>query len=241
MKAREEKFTVKTYECRPDGNIKMTSLMQCLQETAAQHAEQLGFGFGRLNKINSYWVLSNIRIEIDRLPKWNDEVNVKTWPSGYNRVIATREFVGRDQNGCELFRAGSQWMILDKSSSRPKNLFHLDLNLPKTGAKALSGKLVRLEPQDDYNRTDRISVPYSSIDLNGHVNNTEYVRWCIDALRKAFKFAGEIRSMHATYLSEVFEADELDLLLSHSSNEHFHVLAKRSDGLNNVYVMEIGC
>ena len=241
MKFRVETFKVKTYECRPDGNIKTACLMQYLQEVAARHAEQLGFGISGLNKINSYWVLSNLRIEINELPKWNDEFTVKTWPSGHTRLIATREFVGSNQEDYELFRASSQWMILDKSSSRPKNLFHLDLNLPKTGAKALPAKLLRLEPQEDYNRTDRISVPYSSIDLNGHVNNTEYVRWGIDALRKAFEFEGNIRSMHATYLSEVFEADELDLLMSHSSNEHFHVLAKRSDGQNNVYVMEIGC
>ena len=205
MKVREEKFTVKSYECRPDGNIKTACLMQYLQEAAALHAEQLGFGIDSLNKINSYWVLSNIMIEIDRLPKWNDEITVKTWPSGFSRSIATREFVGRDQNDCELFKAGSQWMVLNKQSNRPKNLFRLDLSLPKTEEKALSEELVRLEPQDDYSEVDRISVPYSSIDLNGHVNNTEYVRWGIDALRKAFKFDGNIRSMHATYLSEVFE------------------------------------
>jgi len=241
MKAREGKFTVKSYECRPDGNIKTACLMQYLQEAAAQHAEQLGFGFGRLNKINSYWVLSNLRIEINRLPKWNDEITVKTWPSGYDRVIATREFVANDQNDCELFRASSQWMVLNKDSNRPKNIIRLDLGLPKTGHKALSEELVRLEPQDDYSQVDRISVPYSSIDLNGHVNNTEYVRWGIDALRKAFKFEGNIRSMQATYLSEVFEADELDLKLSQSNNGYFHVLAKRSDGQNNAYIMEIGC
>ena len=241
MNTREEKFKVKTYECRPDGNIKMASLMQYLQEVATQHAEQLSFGVDRLNKINSYWVLSNLRIEINRLPKWNDKITVKTWPSGYTRLIATREFVAKDQNDFELFRAGSQWMVLDKDSGRPKNLIRLDLGLPKTGLKALSEELVRLEPQDDYSQVDRISVPYSSIDLNGHVNNTEYVRWGIDALRKAFTFDGNIRSMHATYLSEVFEADELDLLLSYSKNGHFYVLAKKSDGQNNVHVMEISC
>ena len=241
MKIREQNFTVKTYECRPDGYIKMASLMQYLQEVAARHAEELGFGVDCLNKINSYWVLSNFRIEIKSLPKWNDEIIVKTWPSGHSRVIATREFVAKDQNNSELFRADSHWMVLDKGRNRPKNLFRLELSLPKTGVKALSGKLVRLEPQDDYSRTDRITVPYSSIDLNGHVNNTEYVRWGIDALRKAFKFEGNIRSMHATYLSEVFEADELDLLLSHSENGYCHVLAKRSDTQSDVYIMEIGC
>jgi len=241
MKVREEKLTVKTYECRPDGYIKMASLMLHLQEAAALHAEQLGFGVEKLNKINGYWVLSNFRIEINRLPKWNDKITIKTWPSGYTRLIATREFMAKDQNDCELFRAGSQWMILDKSTSRPKNLFRLDLGLPKTEHKALSGELERLEPQADYSEADRIIVPYSSIDLNGHVNNTEYIRWGIDALRKAFEFDGNIRSMQATYLSEVFEADELDLLLSNDRDGYFYVLAKRSDGKSNVHIMEISC
>ena len=117
----------------------------------------------------------------------------------------------------------------------------LDLHLPKTAPKALAEELVKLEPKEDYSCVELIYVPYSSIDLNGHVNNTEYVRWGIDALRKAFKFDSEIRSMQAAYLSEVFENDELDLMLSHSKNGRFYILAKKSDGQDNVFVMEISC
>jgi len=241
MEIREDKFSVKTFECQVDGNIKIVSLMHYLQEVAALHAEQLGLGFGKLNEKHVYWVLSNLRIEINRFPKWNDEVTVRTWPSGYTRSIATREFVGKDQNECELFRAGSQWMVLGKQSGRPKNLFHLDLNLPKTGPKAISEKLIRLEPQDVYSEVERIRVPYSSIDLNGHVNNTEYVRWGIDALRKAFKLKKDISFVHATYLSEVFEGDELDLLVSRSKKGHFGILERRSGRESNVHIMEIGC
>jgi len=60
-------------------------------------------------------------------------------------------------------------------------------------------------------------------------------------LRKAFKFDGNICSMHATYLSEVFEGDELDLLLSQNNKGHFCVLARKSDEKSNVYLMEIAC
>ncbi len=241
MKFREETFKVKTYECRPDGNIKTACLMQYLQEVAARHAEQLGFGISELGKINSYWVLSNLRIEIDKPLGWNDEFTVKTWPSGHTRVIATREFVGNNQEDCGLFRASSQWMILDRQSNRPKNLSRLDLDLPKTGPKVLSEELKRLEPQDDYNEIDRITVPYSSIDLNGHVNNTEHVRWSMDALKKAFGFEGDVNSIHVTYLSEIFEGDELELLLSRNNNNRFYVLSRRPATQDNVHIMEIFC
>jgi acyl-ACP thioesterase len=241
MEVKEDKFKVGTFECQVDGNIKMVSLMQHLQEVAAAHAEELGFGFERLSELNGYWVLSNIKIEITQLPKWNDEVTVRTWPSGYTRTVAAREFIGKDQSGSEMFRAGSEWMILNKQTNRLKNLFRLDLGLPKTGQKALPEKLSRLEPQSGYHEADRIRVPYSSIDLNGHVNNTEYVRWGTDALRRAFEFKGNIRSMQAAYLSEVFEGDELDLLVSSGTSGQFHVLGRKSGTESDVYVMEVSC
>jgi len=241
MKAREGRFTVRTYECQVDGSIKIASLMQYLQEVASLHAEELGLGYRRMNEIEGYWVLSNIRIEIAGLPRWNDEVTIKTWPSGYTRLIATREFVGKDQNDCELFRAGSEWMVLDKRKNRPRNLFHIGLGLPKTGPKPMSEKLNRLAPQAGYSEVERVRVPYSSIDLNGHVNNTEYVRWGMDALKRAFELKGNVRLVHASFLAEVFEGDQLDLLVSCSKGGDYCVLARRSGEEDNVYVMEIGC
>lgn len=82
MGIREDKFIVRTYECQSNGNIKICALMQYLQEIASVHADELGFGNTWLNEINGYWVLSNIRLEINLLPKWNDEVIIRTWPSG---------------------------------------------------------------------------------------------------------------------------------------------------------------
>lgn len=262
MQVREDTFTVKTYECQADGSIKLHVLMQHLQKVASVHAEQLGFGYDRLNQINSCWVLSNLRIEIDRLPRWNEKVTVTTWPSGHNRVVATREFVGKDPHGSELFKAGSEWMVLDRQKNRPKNLLRLGLPLPESGPKTIAGKLTRLEPRSSYSEVEHVRVPYSSIDLNGHANNTEYVRWAMDAMRRTFQFKGTIRFAHATYLAEVFEGDQIDLLLScpppqllparrkagesgdagpGDKGEHFYILGKRTSQQDSVYLMELGC
>jgi len=241
VKIREETFTVRTHECRADGKAKVVSLMQYMQDIAARHADQLGFGFDRLNESGCYWVLSNLRMEIIALPKWNDQVKVKTWPSGHTRVIATREFVGENQDGRELFAAGSEWMILDREKNRPKNLSRLDLDLPAGGPRAIQGELTRLEPHDGYIDAGTLSVPYSSIDLNGHVNNTEYVRWGIDAIVRIFKPLETVRIVQATYLSEVFEGDELDLLVSSDESRNFHVLGRRSGAESTVFLMEVGC
>lgn len=239
MDVKESVCTVRTYDCRADGKIRIASLMQHLQEAAALHAEQLGFGFESLSEMNSYWVLSNFRMEIERLPVWRDRVTIRTWPSGANRVIATREFVGKDQDDRELFRAGSEWMILDKQKNRPKNLYRLDLDLPKTGEKVLSKELARLQRREDYQEVDRVRVPYSSIDMNGHVNNTEYVRWGFDALRRTFKSERDVRCVQVSYLSEVFEGDELDVFVSSEAESRFSILGRESNTDTDVYIMEV--
>lgn len=235
----EATFKVKTYECQVDGIIRIASLMQYLQEAAAIHAEELGFGFERLREIDSYWVLSNFRMEITRLPAWGDELTIRTWPSGSSRVIASREFIGVDRDDRELFRAGSEWMVLDKQKNRPKNLFRLDWDLPKTGEKVLSEELARLQRREDYQEVDHVRVPYSSIDLNGHVNNTEYVRWGFDTLRRTFKGEGNVRCVQVSYLSEVFEGDELDVLISCGVYGCFHILGRKLDKKTEVYLMEV--
>jgi len=109
---------VRTYECQADGSIKIASLMQCLQEAAARHAEQLGLGFERLGEMNGYWVLSNLRVEIARLPKWGEEVTIRTWPSGFNRVIASREFVGKDRDGSYSRPAANGWCWTNREIGR---------------------------------------------------------------------------------------------------------------------------
>jgi len=130
---------------------------------------------------------------------------------------------------------------LNKQTNRLKNLFKLDLNLPKTGVKALPDGVKRLEPNGDYREVDVVHVPYSSIDLNGHVNNTEYVRWGIDALRKVFKFEENIRCMQATYLSEVFQGDVMDLLAASKTDGQFGVLGRKAGTDSNVFLMEVSC
>ena len=236
---KEEKFTVQACQCYSGGYMKISSLMQSMQEIASVHVEQLGFGYGDLDKKSVYWALSNIRVDFSEMPKWNEEIILKTWPSGCSRLIATREFVGTGQNNRNFFKAGSQWMILSKDSHRPKDFLRSNLGLPVGGEKILSDKMKRLESHKNYNQAGQMYVPNSSIDLNGHVNYTEYIRWGFDILKKACQVSDKISSLQATYLSEVFEGDELELLVVSDKNVSHCVLIRRPNTLDTVFLMEI--
>ncbi len=240
MDAREDRFLVEAFDCRPDGFIKPNALMQYLQEAAARHAEQLGVGFADLDRQDCFWVLANFRLELTAPPRWRDAVTVRTWPSGFTRLIASREFLGQNADGRDLFRASSDWMILDKHSSRPKNLERLDLHLPPTGPKVLSTVLSRLRPAEAYTPAGALSVPFSSLDFNGHVNNTEYVRWALDGVYRRLGRRPPLRTLQVTYTAEAFEGDEIEVLVAVHNDTSLHILARKA-GLTdaNVFLMEI--
>jgi acyl-ACP thioesterase len=239
---REDRFIVEAFDCRPDGFIKPNVLMQYLQEAAARHAEQLGVGFADLERWDCFWVLVNLRLEMTDTPRWRDAMTIRTWPSGCTRLLASREFVGEGADGRELFRASSVWMILDKHGSRPKNLSRLDLHLPPTGLKVLSKELHRLQRAPvPYTNAGTISVPFSALDFNRHVNNTEYVRWAFDGLHRHLGQVPPVRSVQVTYTAEVFEGDDLEVLVAAEQGVPIRVVERKTGGAADasVFLMEI--
>ncbi|MGE5295459.1 MAG: acyl-[acyl-carrier-protein] thioesterase [Solirubrobacterales bacterium] len=239
---REDRFSIRMVDCQPDGRVKASALMQYMQEAAACHAEQLGLGFHELEQRDCLWVLVNLRMEVTHTPRWGEGVIVTTWPSGHTRAIASREFIGRSPDGCEYFRAASDWMILDRQSSRPRNLDKLNFDLPQGGPKVLAVAPRRLQPAEGYAKACRLRVPFSALDFNGHVNNTEYVRWAVDAVHQQLGSLPEIRTMQITYLAEVFEGDEVEMLVAVREGD-IDVCARRlKDGADvNAFVMELEC
>ena len=69
-------------QCYPNGYLKYTELCNLFQLTAATHSEIGGISFSDMQEYNQAWVLSKMRVEIYRLPKWKDTVRVKTWIHG---------------------------------------------------------------------------------------------------------------------------------------------------------------
>lgn len=242
MEPREDRFIVEAFDCRPDGFIKPNALMQYLQEAAARHAEQLGVGFADLERWDCFWVLVNLRLEMTDVPRWRDSLTIRTWPSGCTRLLAAREFVGEGADGRALFRATSEWMILDKHGSRPRNLARLDLHLPPAGPKVLDTELHRLQKRPgSYAKAATIPVSFSALDFNGHVNNTEYVRWAFDGLHRHLGQVPPVRSVQVTYTAEVFEGEDIEILVAAGPGEPIHVVERKADGPPDasVFLLEV--
>ena len=108
-------------QCYPNGYLKYTELCNILQLTAAVHAEMGGISFLEMQEHHQAWVLSRVRIEINRLPKWRDSVTVKTWINSLenSRSIRCLEmYIGTEKIvGCETY-----WAVFNTETRRPESL-----------------------------------------------------------------------------------------------------------------------
>ncbi len=205
----QETVSVRTYECGPDGTIYPHDLLRQMQEVASNHADRLGWGFADLEPRGLFWVLSVIRVEITHWPRFGTSIILSTWPSGLNRLQASREFLGTDLNGMQLFAASSSWMVLNRKRGRPHNLLQVNTPFPVTAKRALQSPLRRIKPKDHPWTDFSVLVPASALDINGHVNNTEYLRWAYDTLCRR-QGRPRLSSFQVTYHSEIFAWDELE-------------------------------
>jgi acyl-ACP thioesterase len=237
MLEKKSVFTVSTYQCNSEGTIHLYSLMQQLQEIASKHAEDLGVGRKWMEENEYYWVLVDFKMEINRHPSYGETVIVKTWPSGWDLIKAFRDFKGEDLEGNELFRATSDWMVIERNSFKPMTTKELQFDF-ESSIERIIKDMERLKGSSQMQEITSLSVPFSSIDMNGHVNNTEYVRWGIDTLRSNITPGRKIRSFNISYLAEVFKGEIITFFSKETGPNTFMIKGSKKGSLKPAFVIE---
>ena len=165
------------------GKLSLPGLGQLLISTATQHAENLGFGFKELKKQNLNWVLFRMNIEIKQLPAWNDSVTLTTWPQGVKGLFGLREFTMKDAKGKSLVVAGSEWMIIDLETRRPKRLNQFeDILKFESSEKAFDKTALIPNTKGIFTDLFSVVVRHADMDFNGHATARRYFDWMDDGL-----------------------------------------------------------
>jgi len=206
-----ERFRVRSYEITPRGTASVLALADYLQEAAGHHAAELGVSMQDLLDDGRAWVLARLRLKIDRLPKWEDDVVVETWPSGLDRLYATREFVlhaGSDE-GNVMARGTSAWLVIDTDRRRPLRppamLHSLD---PPDRPPALAHDVSRdLPPPERADAASTFTVRYHDLDVNRHVNNVRYLEWALETLPADVLDARRCQSLQLQFSAETTLGD----------------------------------
>lgn len=180
----EQKFTIPCYDTDASWRLKPSSFMDLAQEAAGQHAVYLGFGYDDLIATNTAWILSRVHVEFVDAPKWRENITLRTWHKGLNRLFFLRDFILTDDQGRERVKATTSWLVLNLETRRlvrdPKLMeegtVYLDNVIETPADKVVMPKDIDPQYVMDHH------VAYSDVDMNGHTNNAMYMQWAMDAV-----------------------------------------------------------
>lgn len=199
----EKKFEIPSYFVDDNTQLTVSSLFSLLQEMSNEHARRLNAGWQELRERGFFWVITRIRLKINRLPKWNEPVLLRTWVKESKAATSPRDYEMEDADGNILIAGTSIWAILDIEGARPQrmNMFDgcflpqnrhaVDGQSPKIGALAIPEEPLNSKP-----------VVHSDIDMNRHVNNARYIQWAIDSVNEDFLRSHRITSVMVKFLSQ---------------------------------------
>ena len=215
-------------QCYPNGYLKYTDLCNILQLTAGVHAELGGISFSDMQVHHQAWVLSRMRVEIKRLPKWRDVVTVKTWINSLenSRSIRCLELYIGDEKivGCETF-----WAVFNTQTRRPENLALPHAHFEKyPDDKATVIQFSKIDTTIDKTFITEKMILLSDLDIVNHANSVKYLEWCLDLLPANRVLLEPIKTIELNFNTELLLYDEVSIL-NNNQNKTSNFLIQKKD------------
>ncbi|MBQ9762051.1 MAG: hypothetical protein IJV82_03135 [Oscillospiraceae bacterium] len=203
-------FTIEPFEVDCFGRAKASMLLRFAQEVAGHHSDLLGLTYDALAAQGLFWAVIRNRITISRLPMLGETITLETWPMPTTRTAYPRSTVAYDQQGNEIFRGVSLWILMDHKTRA--------MVLPGKSGVIVEGILrgnelaaPRSIAPKALEQVRKRTVCFTDLDRNQHMNNARYLDWIDDLLPAAFHQDHPMADLTLCYLNEAREGQELEL------------------------------
>ncbi len=200
------------------GTVKIHKIMEFMQDAAGEHANRLGFGWDNLDATGCLWVLSKLKIRFDKpVTKDVKRFTLYTWPLKPARFFAERCFVAVNEAKEQLFAATSIWLVIDRdtrrivSADRLSQIYNCDFDEAHCDVLA---DFERIRRDDGYVPCYKKTVRRSDLDVNGHVNNTNYINYASDVLEPRER----VTEAEIVYQKELMLGDVAEIYCKRQSN-----------------------
>lgn len=239
-KIHREQFDISTIHLDRFGRMKSSMILYFAQEVATSHCKHLGCDWDTMAAKGLFWAVIRHRIQIKRLPTSGETITIETWPMPTTRTCYPRSMVAFDENGNELFKVHSLWVLMDTQSRA--------MVLPGKSGVDVEGTLrgdelptpPSLPPKDGDNQMLR-TVAYSDLDRNGHMNNVKYLDWVADLLSSDFHRENTPREICLSYLNEAREGTKLSLHWTHTADNVLQVEVTQADQNKRIFAATVNC
>ncbi|MBP3413734.1 MAG: hypothetical protein J6L81_00855 [Clostridia bacterium] len=182
------------------GNILPSKVLDVFQILAGNHASQLGIGFHSMLDRHLLWVVTQIKYQVCADIAPGQQVTGITWPLPPTRHGFERQYLICDSDGNILIKGTSNWALIDTETRHLASVSDVYPEGEHCTDRNFDEKIRRLRDFDAVGETFEICPDESTIDRNGHVNNTNYAEFVRAALGC---FGGKIDTFQIDFINEV--------------------------------------
>lgn len=193
-----------------NANLRLDTLLKFFQEASVADVNNLGFGQSYTTPRGIFWVLAKEKIKIDRLPKYNEEVTVRTWPGRQYLFLFQRHYEVLDSDGKCIIKATAYWSLIHIDTRKAIDPIKENMILPdySDGSELpcpLSLKLPTLGNKYVY------KPKFIDLDYNKHVNNTSYINIAQDLIPNDFLMNNLPKEVDIQWKKEVKLGDLVEI------------------------------
>lgn len=202
-----EKHRVVFYETDVTKNINIGMLVDLMMLASENQSEQLGIGTGKVNDLGYGWVITQHVLEIERLPKVNEEVKIWTEADSYNKYFCYREFGIDDLDDNPLVRMHTIFVLMDFKNRKISQIVP-ELIIPFGATETPKVKRYKnVKKIKEIDNHKKYQVRFMDIDSNHHVNNVHYFDWMLDTLDYGFLSKHTLKKINIQYKQEITYGD----------------------------------
>ena len=199
--------------------LRTSTLFELLQTASIRHTEELGMGRRMTLDRGLLWIIARQNVEIARMPVYDERITLRSWPGETMRVLFPRYYEIAAEDGTVLLRASMLWSLMEAQSRTVAfpDEYGVVIDGYKRGGEL--PYLVPLAPLEAGEHFD-FTVPYSYVDLNGHMNNTRYFDMVEDRIPAA-KEGRALRAVQTEYASEVRAGEVLHVAWGEEDGRYY--------------------
>lgn len=193
--------------------LKLSTLFSFFQDVSSLASDNLGFGIQTLQEeFGVAWILMRIRVDMIRIPVWDEKITIETWPLEPKKLEFARDFIVRDQEGNVIVRAVSTWVIMDLDERKLKRTELIGFSSPEIKTeRAIDCKLGKLNHAGQLEFSYEKVIGYSDIDFNGHLNNSKFVDFIMDCFDMDEHEKYGVETIEVNFMNEAIAGDTIVL------------------------------
>lgn len=226
-----KEFEISYTQVDQNNNLNVRYLFDYIMDVGNYHGELINFDNNDLKDLGYTWMLYQLKIDINRLPKGKEKMISKSWISKSDKLKSNREIEFVDENDNLLFKATCVWLVISLEKMRAVKIPEIiKEKFPVKNIKE-EEKLSNLSKVSIDESGQEIRIFKSDIDYNKHVNSGVYLRWIVDSI----EFENDkLKSIEIYFKDQTFLKDKFVEIRNESTDDgYLHQII--ANGKDRVY------